>query len=125
LGVNEARLGLSVLTVLSLVLGFVALRRLGGTGEAPPVELRNPPVSEGVVGAGPSQPPPTESIRMLPTQSSELPDVPHVSRRPTWEAPTNSDTPMEFDLNGPDSLWPDEPARSGRRDERYTDAGGK
>jgi hypothetical protein len=124
LGVSEARLGLSVVTVLSIVFGYVALRRLGGTGEAPPVELRNPPASDGVAGAGLSQRP-MEPIRMLPSQSSELPDVPHVSRRPTWDTPTNSDAPMEFDLNGPDSLWPDEAARSDNTFRRSTGPGGK
>jgi hypothetical protein len=124
-GVNEARLGLSVVTVLSVVLGYVALRRLGGTGEAPPVELRNPTASQGVAGTGLSQSPKTETIRVLPPQSTDMLEVPHVSRRPTWEAPTSSDAPIEFDLNGPDSLWPDDPARSGRTSARYTKPGGK
>jgi len=40
LGVAEARVGLSVITCLLLVLGYVILQRLGGTGQRPPVEIR-------------------------------------------------------------------------------------
>lgn len=40
LGVTEARVGLTMITCLLLVLGYVVLQQLGGTGQRPPVEVR-------------------------------------------------------------------------------------
>jgi hypothetical protein len=56
LGVAEARIGLSIITCLLLVLGYVVLQRLGGTGQRPPVEIHS-----GQSAELPELPSPTES----------------------------------------------------------------
>lgn len=105
LGVNEARLGLSLLIMLSVVFGYVALQRLGMTGDAPPpVEIRRQSpesTAEAVI------PPPNDpAMRVLEPLSGEVLDVHRMSQRPEWDPPTGTDTRIEFDLNGRDSLWP-------------------
>ena len=101
----EAGIGLSVLAVLSVVLGYIALQKLGGTGEAPPVEIRQPGPAAQIGGA---LPPVDDSKKMhvLQGQGSESQDVPHVSQRPLWEPTTPNGAESEFDLNDRDSLWP-------------------
>jgi hypothetical protein len=90
---------------LSVVLGYVALQHLGGTGEAPPVEIRQP---DQVGQAGVVAPPVDDSKRMhvLEAQGSESHDVPHMSQRPLWEPTTPTGAESEFELSGRDSLWP-------------------
>jgi hypothetical protein len=46
MGVAEARVGLSIITCLLLVLGYVVLQQLGGTGRRPPVENRSDGATE-------------------------------------------------------------------------------
>jgi hypothetical protein len=101
----EVGIGLSVLAVLSVVLGYVALQKLGGTGEAPTVEIRQPGPAGQVGGALPAVED-SNKMHVLRAQGSESQDVPHMSRRPLWEPTTPSGTESEFDLNGGDSLWP-------------------
>jgi hypothetical protein len=101
----EAGIGLSALAVMSVVLGYVALQKLGGTGEAPPVEIRQP-VPAGQVGG--ALPPVDDSKKMhvLQPQGSESQEVPHMSQRPLWEPTAPTGTESGLDLNGGDSLWP-------------------
>jgi hypothetical protein len=88
LGVTEARLGLTLLTCLLVVLGYAVLQRLGGTGQPPPVEIMSGTPSETFSttrGNEASAPRP----QVLPVQGNDLPDTsyPRTSERPQWLAP--------------------------------------
>jgi hypothetical protein len=107
-GATEATLGLSLLTVLSLVLGYVALQRLGGTGEAPPIEIRRDTPAGAATGVGITRPDDENPLRVLPAQDAESADVPRVSQRPDWNTPTMPEARSDFDFNGIESLWPRE-----------------
>lgn len=113
MGVNEARLGLSLLTILSVVFGYVALQRLGMTGDAPPVEIVRP--SDTTPPATAIIPPNDPALRVLRPQTSDAPDVERMSRRPDWDFPAGADSRSEFDLDGRDSLWPGGLDGSGER----------
>jgi hypothetical protein len=96
--------------MLSVVCGYVALQRLGVTGDTPPVEIRRPSQAPAVEAANdPSNDP---ALRILP-QNNESHDVERMSQRLDWDAPANIDSRIEFDLNGRDSLWPSGVERAG------------
>jgi hypothetical protein len=88
LGVTEARLGLTLLTCLLVVLGYAVLQRLGGTGQPPPVEIVSDTPTEafstnhGNEGGAPRP-------QVLPVQGNDLPDAPYprTSERPQWLVP--------------------------------------
>lgn len=83
LGVTEARLGLSVLICLLLVVGYVLLQQLGGTGDVLPVEFRNNVITpsaarhEEVLSHENAQP------QVLPIESGDrAADIPLTTQRP-------------------------------------------
>ena len=108
-GVSEARIGLSLLTVLSVALGYVALQHFGGTGETPPIEIRRDAPAER--GHSASIAPVDDGQKLRVLEAQDAPNVPQMSQRPIWEQPAVPDAGGEFDL-GSDSLWPGSPERT-------------
>ena len=72
LGVTEARLGLTLVICLLVVLGYLILHNLGGTGQAPTVEIRPGYVAE---PAAPNAVPPRgeEEPQVLTIESNDAP----------------------------------------------------
>jgi hypothetical protein len=104
LGVAEARFGLGLVILMLLVLGYVALQRLGGTGDTPPEIWMS--------AAPPSIKPPArveeeadQKLQILPAQADDPTDKLHMSQRPAWAAPPVQEGNASFDLNESDSLW--------------------
>lgn len=86
LGVAEARVGLSIITCLLLVLGYVVLQRLGGTGQLPPVEFRSYPSADQVNTTPPV--PDVDQPRVLKPEVWQPTQLPiQTSQRPDWLSP--------------------------------------
>ncbi len=85
--VTEARLGLSLITCLLLVLGYVVLQRLGGTGQRPPVEILTRPSLNQAEAASPSLPDESQPHVLTPEgwEPTQLPI--QTSQRPEWLTP--------------------------------------
>ncbi len=86
IGVTEARVGLSVLTCLLVVLGYVVLQKLGGTGQTPLVETRRVNIDEQVVIDPPKIEKP-EQPDVIKVEGPESPVVPYTTLRPQLHAP--------------------------------------
>jgi hypothetical protein len=71
IGVTEAGLGLAVILCLLVAIGFFVLHTFGGTGKAPPIEIRPDFSAE----APPSAEPPgdEQQPQVLTVESSEPP----------------------------------------------------
>ncbi|MEX2315875.1 MAG: hypothetical protein WD669_01900 [Pirellulales bacterium] len=120
LGVSETRLGLSLLTGLLVVLGYVALQRLGGMGDAPPIEVRSGKMS-GPAGGGIGNRSDPGDLQVLPTQEPDPNHVPRTSLRPTWLPAPKLDLRDEIERSDIDSLWPMPPATN---EDRANTSGG-
>ena len=104
LGVSEARLGLSALTVLLVALGYIALLKIGGAGESPPVEVRS--------GGAALSTTPNDGVRdpmqlqVVPAQGADQTDpfIPYTSQR-TRTSSSSLDLPV-FIQDGADPLSP-------------------
>ena len=105
LGFNEARVGLTLLIAASVVFGYVALRRLGGSGDTPPIEIRQTPgdTVSPVVSAKSNGP----ELRVLRPQVTEQQEVPHLSQRPNWAAPAGPDIQFEIEANATSGRFPE------------------
>ncbi|MEX0610603.1 MAG: hypothetical protein WD738_20850 [Pirellulales bacterium] len=73
LGVTEAGLGLALLLCLLLILGYMILHNLGGTGSAPAVEVRPGYVAEPKTVPGAATPDGDEQPQVLTIESSDAP----------------------------------------------------
>jgi hypothetical protein len=84
LGVTEARLGLTLLTSLLVVLGYVVLQRLSGAGQPPPMQI-HPQQSAETYANEADGPQPGK----LPIQRNDVPALvyPRTTERPQWLAP--------------------------------------
>jgi len=88
LGVAEARVGLSIITCLLLVLGYVVLQQLGGTGQRPPVEIRSYQSAEQLDTAPQSVPGDAEQPYVLTPEVWEPTELPiQTTQRPQWLTP--------------------------------------
>ena len=101
LGVTEARLGLSLITCLLLVFGYVVLQRLGGSGERPPLVIRTQ--TETVAEPAEALPEPLHSgdqPRVLTPEGWEPTQLPlQTSQRPEWlTVPDEEVEPSPTDL---------------------------
>jgi hypothetical protein len=113
IGVAKAGLGLSLFTGLTVVLGYVALQRFGGTGSAPPLEVRSGSGTTPLDGGATSRRDDPDGLRVLQVREPDPNQVPLTSQRTNWLPSTKSDVRDEFDLNGRDTLWPLTPSGSG------------
>jgi hypothetical protein len=88
LGVAEARVGLSIITCLLLVLGYVVLQRLGGTGQRPLVEIRSDQSVEQLDAAPQPASGDFEQPHVLTPEVWEPTDLPiQTTQRPQWLTP--------------------------------------
>jgi hypothetical protein len=71
LGVSEARLGLSLVICVLVVLGYMILHYLSGTREAPAVELRTGVVAQPTAAATPDA---EQQPQVLTIESNDLPE---------------------------------------------------
>ena len=87
--VAEARFGLSLILCLLLVLGYVVLQRLGGTGDVPPIVVRT---SQSAEVAETIQPPLIDTEpRVLTAERWQPTDLPiQTPQRPEWLSPHES-----------------------------------
>jgi hypothetical protein len=107
LGVKEARLGLSLLTGLLVVFGYLALQRLGGTGQAPPVEIRDDARAGPLTGVTGSRGNDPNELHVLPAHEPDPAQaVPHTSHLPNWTPLPRLDIRDELERNETESLWP-------------------
>jgi len=114
-GVTEAGLGLTVITCLLIALGYWIVQRLGGTGQAPPVEVRASQTAEQASGSPQDAPGEKSQPRVLVAEEpkSSGSKLPHTAHRPEWLTPQDepSDLPTS-DIDGllspmsPDSTVP-------------------
>jgi hypothetical protein len=87
-GVTEARVGLSIITCLLLVLGYVVLQRLGGTGQRPPVEIRSGQAAESVeTDVSPTSGDVEQPFVLTPEVWQPADPSIHTTQRPQWLAP--------------------------------------
>jgi hypothetical protein len=98
---TEARFALTIIICLSVAIGYIALHRLGGTGEAPPLEVR-PPVAT-IPGKGPA-----------PTEDDQPQVLPIDPQSPVVQQPQSANHPevVRRDADSPDKAGPDATPRS-------------
>jgi hypothetical protein len=125
-GVTEAGLGLTVITCLLIALGYWIVQRLGGSGEAPPVEVRSSQTAEQTDSSPRATPNESAQPRVLVAEEPKSSDsrLPYTAHRPEWLSP--QDEPLELptqDINGLLSpLSPDESESASRPAESDPDA---
>ncbi len=109
LGVSEARLGLSLLTAVLLVFGYVALQRVGGNHDTPPVEIRDPSATTPLTGNANTQTTSPDGLRVLKVQNPQPNEVPRTSLAPTIALPDRIDLGHALDEDDGDLTWPAQP----------------
>jgi hypothetical protein len=72
-GVSEARLGLSLVICLLVVLGYMILHYLGGTRQAPALEFRTGIVAEPLPASHAVTPEADQQPQVLTIESNDLP----------------------------------------------------
>jgi hypothetical protein len=117
IGVAEAGVGLSLLIGLLIVLGYVALQRVGGTGQTPTVEIIRPGSSPSSADDPAGRLPNENGLQVLQTHDAEsLESVrPHALKLQEWpplleEMESRRDVPRGVEL---DSAWPALPTDGG------------
>jgi hypothetical protein len=87
MGIVEARFGLALVIFMLLLLGYVTLQQLGGTGDLPPVEFRTSQLPTAIEDSRPPVAGNVETLQVLTPQGDDPMEQFRVSDRPDWGAP--------------------------------------
>jgi hypothetical protein len=106
IGASEAGIALSVVTVILVTVGYVALQLVSGGRDIPVVETGEGP-KQVIGGEKQASKQVQEQLpQVLPAQGSSEDDVPLVSQRPVWEPRPLGEFEQEVGSNDSDMRLP-------------------